>query len=535
MCSSPWIVQLCVAIALAACSSGSAKQGPPDAPDVPPERCDAVGDEDGNGLADCADPACAAAPACQVRVESCSSPGDEDGNGLADCADPACAAAPACRPPIEVCTTIGDEDGNGVADCCDPACATAAVCQQPHHKITLIRAGLGQGSITATIGGVVATCLDHVPDATVVTLTATADPGSWFRGWQTGCTGRHACEVVASGDLTVTGELIAEPNRVFMSSRVHDGNFGGIAAGDAICQQLATEAGLTGSYRILVSSATEDWTARLGTARGWIRPDGEPVGDTTIGGDAAMYNVRLDERGRDVGATIYWAPRPLEGVTTTFCAGWTSNSSTTTGSEISFFAAVRRTALINGDGSVFPTACSKEMRFLCAEVDRRVEISPIRTSGRLAFVTKGTWKTSTGVASADALCGAEASAAGKTGSFKALLATSTASAISRFDTSGAPWVRVDGMPLLATAAAFQTAKSFDIAAGVRLDGSLQAIYTPIPLAGRDFHTPAPADRCCSDWTMATNTAFDGFEPWSTDPNSFSSTCGMSQPVLCLEE
>src|SRR6185295_7466039 len=112
MCSTPWIVQLCVAIAVMACSSGSATQGPhdgPGGPDVPPERCDVVGDEDGNGLADCADPACAATPACQVRVESCSSPGDEDGNGLADCADPACAAVPACQPPVELCTTTGDE------------------------------------------------------------------------------------------------------------------------------------------------------------------------------------------------------------------------------------------------------------------------------------------------------------------------------------------------------------------------------------------------------------------------------------------
>jgi hypothetical protein len=184
---------------------------------------------------------------------------------------------------------------------------------------------------------------------------------------------------------------------------------------------------------------------------------------------------------------------------------------------------------------VFPTACSTVVPFLCAEVDRTVEVSPIRTSGRLAFLTKGSWKTTTGVATADALCGAEASAASKPGSFKALIATSTASAISRFDTSGPPWVRVDGLPLLATAAAFNTASMLDIAPGVQLDGSLQAVYGPIPHGGRDFHTPAPADRCCTNWTSATNTPFDGFDPWSTLPSSFASSCGFSYPVLCLEE
>jgi cysteine-rich repeat protein len=54
---------LCAAAALAACSS------PPAAPDAPPppraEACDVAGDEDGNGLADCDDPACADAASCR--------------------------------------------------------------------------------------------------------------------------------------------------------------------------------------------------------------------------------------------------------------------------------------------------------------------------------------------------------------------------------------------------------------------------------------------------------------------------------------
>lgn len=62
---------------------------------------------------------CGATAACSVErvtfrgpdppVEDCSVPGDEDGNGLADCADPACIGTDACRAPC----TIGT----------DPACA----------------------------------------------------------------------------------------------------------------------------------------------------------------------------------------------------------------------------------------------------------------------------------------------------------------------------------------------------------------------------------------------------------------------------
>jgi len=82
----------------------------------------------------------AALAACSVTTvtfspgppEDCSTPGDEDGNGLADCADPACAAAPACRvgcgnarfDPGEVCDDGNTVDGDG----CSQDCRSTEVC-----------------------------------------------------------------------------------------------------------------------------------------------------------------------------------------------------------------------------------------------------------------------------------------------------------------------------------------------------------------------------------------------------------------------
>ena len=62
-------------------------------------------------------------------AEDCAVAGDEDGNGLADCEDPACAEDVVnCPPPVaEDCAVAGDEDGNGLADCDDPACADDVV------------------------------------------------------------------------------------------------------------------------------------------------------------------------------------------------------------------------------------------------------------------------------------------------------------------------------------------------------------------------------------------------------------------------
>src|SRR5512140_3979679 len=73
---------LCVVGALAACSNGSV--APPD-PGKPTEDCLTPGDEDGNGLADCSDPVCASALACQpVCGNGRLDPGEQcdDGNNL---------------------------------------------------------------------------------------------------------------------------------------------------------------------------------------------------------------------------------------------------------------------------------------------------------------------------------------------------------------------------------------------------------------------------------------------------------------------
>lgn len=70
------------------------------------------------------------------RAEDCDTPGDEDGNGTADCADPACAAAPACQPacgnaamdPGEECDDGNLDDGDACeASCTLPACGNHIV------------------------------------------------------------------------------------------------------------------------------------------------------------------------------------------------------------------------------------------------------------------------------------------------------------------------------------------------------------------------------------------------------------------------
>lgn len=85
------------------------------------ELCDDAQDNDGDGLADCEDPDCAASCPAPGPEVACSDGIDNDGDSAADCADSDCDSSCAL-PDEEDCAVAGDEDSNGLADCADPAC-----------------------------------------------------------------------------------------------------------------------------------------------------------------------------------------------------------------------------------------------------------------------------------------------------------------------------------------------------------------------------------------------------------------------------
>ncbi|WP_437670726.1 hypothetical protein [Sorangium sp. So ce131] len=93
-------------------------------------------DDDGDGLADCADPECQWMPWCVPWREdndaACSNGYDDDGDGLADCADPECQWMPWCVTWREdndaTCSNGYDDDGDGLPDCADPECQWTSWC-----------------------------------------------------------------------------------------------------------------------------------------------------------------------------------------------------------------------------------------------------------------------------------------------------------------------------------------------------------------------------------------------------------------------
>jgi RHS repeat-associated protein len=98
------------------------------------ETCDDAyaHDEDGNGFANCDDPACSTPynGRCPFSLEmACRDGLDDDGDELVDCADPDCAYDNACAASTEtICDDTTDDDGDWMVDCSDPDCAGVGVC-----------------------------------------------------------------------------------------------------------------------------------------------------------------------------------------------------------------------------------------------------------------------------------------------------------------------------------------------------------------------------------------------------------------------
>jgi hypothetical protein len=89
-----------------------------------PEICGDGIDNNANGKADCADPACAGQASC--TESQCTDKLDNDGDAAIDCKDSDCAKNAAC---VETACGDGqDNDGDGATDCGDVDCGTALVC-----------------------------------------------------------------------------------------------------------------------------------------------------------------------------------------------------------------------------------------------------------------------------------------------------------------------------------------------------------------------------------------------------------------------
>lgn len=320
-------------------------------------------------------------------------------------------------------------------------------------------------------------------------------------------------------------------NRVFVTSGTQSGNFGGLAAADALCQSAATGAGLGGTWVAWLSSSAADAKNRLGTARGFVRMDGAPFGDTvaSITSSPHIFNaIHLDEHGVDVGTVTVWTGTDADGTkSSSTCTDWTTTSgSATTGTT--------------GGGPDAWTArttptCSAPRHLYCFEIDKTATLTPTPAPGNVVFVSNGTFTPGGGTAAADSLCNGEAVAGGLSGTYVALLATSTQSAASRVVLSALN-VRKDGISVGSDAT---------LSAGGALPSGIWQTASGAYVGGGAVWTGAAtpnavgtATSTCNDWTMTTSTGGIFGLPMFADAswwNSATQNCSSAFRVYCVPQ
>jgi hypothetical protein len=345
----------------------------------------------------------------------------------------------------------------------------------------------------------------YLAAGTRVTLDAGAKAGTLVR-WAGACSGAmSSCTVTMNGPQSVS--LFANAwNYAFTTSTTTTANLGGLAGADALCQQAAVRGGLPGNYRAWLSTDNTSAASRFAGARGWVRVDGKPVFDSLPG--PIYYPIALDELGHAAGNIFTWtgtadATGARDGCST--CSEWTSDGDGPDGSYVGDDTCPGDPRYTTGGWSdeTYPVPCNQSEALFCLGTDLSASLTPTKTSGRIAFVTKSSWDPTTGIAAADSLCGLEAEAGTLTGTFLAFVSTSAVPAAKRFDLTGPNWVRTDGLPIATSPAALATG-TVQTTITATSDGAYAAapnVWTGGSQGGTP-NAPSDAGSTCEDWSEA---------------------------------
>lgn len=288
-------------------------------------------------------------------------------------------------------------------------------------------------------------------------------------------------------------------NYAFYSSvSMNPDEFGGLRGGDEICEELAEASSLpSGRYIAWLSDSTTDAKDRLGDASGWLRPDGRPfaASQADLLSENILYPISMDENGEMLASwEVGFTGTDKKGERTTHhCDDWTSR-------EISkLYYGGSPHAGGGGWSQDSSGPCTTARRLICLQIDHQNRVPEVSIAGRWAFVTSSPFPVAGGIAAADELCATEASSQGLGGSFKALLATSTTSAIARFSLDGDTWVRMDGLPIWESA---RDAAEIPPLAPILFhpDGSAPLKMLSIWIGAPSLHETGT--ETCNDWTSS---------------------------------
>jgi uncharacterized repeat protein (TIGR02543 family) len=439
--------------------------------------------------------------------------------------------------------------------------ATANFVQSVTLTMTLPASAAQAGSRVILPGGV--QCTVQASSATVCSATVapgtyllTASPVPAYYGpiWPfSGCYG-NGCNASITTSQTVSMSWGLTGNVVFATAATYNGIPGstaGLGGADTICQNAASAAGIPNSltFRAWLSTSSTNAISRLGTNDGiWVRTDGRPIamfrGDLT--GGNLIHAPMTDEHGMPIvsGNLLAWTGTTVGGIAAgATCNGWMANTA-------SYLGMVGRITTTSGawtNAPIGPQPCNSQAHLYCfmTGLSSTVTIAPPPPPPTpvYIFTSMGTGLGNVTLASMDATCQSEATAASLPGHYLALVSEATAPGVSAFAraTMYGTLVRPDGWPVGphdgtafgSVLSGQQVPVNWNIYAGGTRPGAVQ------PWTGMSTSANS-AGYTCNDWSSATSPAMGGVGDGSDTiigawANSSTQACGgASHPWYCIQ-
>lgn len=313
-----------------------------------------------------------------------------------------------------------------------------------------------------------------------------------------------------------------------------------VAGADATCTAEAGQSGLGGTkWRAWLSSSTVDAVARFAGVRGWVRPDGRAFLDRLQSSPPmdVLYPPMITATGLATESSV------LTGSTSDghFDAevGNCIEPGTSTYAEEALGSSIGGTGAWSlfgylAQGGATPCRSSKQ-RLYCLEADFNAPVVLPSLPGRMMFVSSQV-DANKGLAAFDAVCTKNAAAASLAGSYRALVATSTATALSRFTLSGAPIVRPDHVVVARSDSALL--QQSEVTAAIDRSASNQWAGGVAAWIGSSSPTQ-PGRNTCGDWS--THNAMGDYADTryarsdAVGSESGSTSCYAGFSVYCLQE
>ncbi len=133
------------------------------------------------------------------------------------------------------------------------------------YVLTVTKTGPGSGAVTSSPAGVScgSSCAPSFATGTVVTLTATADPGSTFAGWSGACIGTGTCTVTMTAAQNVTASFTGGGTGTTCANPVtFAGNTGNFNTAGAACYRTSATINGWGCYNFDGRTLTVGGVAR---------------------------------------------------------------------------------------------------------------------------------------------------------------------------------------------------------------------------------------------------------------------------------